>query len=175
MAPVVAAAYLSPRIDDIDDIDDIDAITSVTIRMNAHFAAYQGTQFMRPFERTEQMIGSTAFGVAALLVHGDLHYSDYETLLRDRRVLNPVAKTGIIPVAGMDYLDGTVEVAAGGSVVGEAADAGRHVFFRDRQGTATVVRDRLGSQSCLSELLVGWLDGDAVRVDPGSVLAELRQ
>jgi 2-methylcitrate dehydratase PrpD len=169
MAPVVAAAYLSPR------IDDIDAVTSVTIWMNAHFAAYPGTQFTGPFERTEQMIGSTAFAVAAVLVHGDLHYRDYETLLRDRRVLNLVAKTSIRPVADLDYLDGKVEVAtAGGSVVGEAADAGRHVFFRDRQGAAAVVRDRLGSQSHLSELLFGWLDGDDDQVAPGSVLAQLR-
>jgi len=109
-------------------------VDRITIGMNAHFAKYPGTQYAGPFNRVEQAIASTAFGVAAVLLHGPFQYSQYDELLADEELLRLVSITSIEPDHGLGYLDGTVEVRAGGQVISaRAADAPRVSFFRDRE------------------------------------------
>ncbi|MYZ46558.1 MmgE/PrpD family protein [Propylenella binzhouense] len=168
MAPVVAASALTGKIPELSKIE------TVEIRMNAHFAEYPGTQYRGPFERTEQMITSTAFAVATLLVHGDLDYGDYGQLISDERVLGLVAKTTIKPVEGMDYLDGSVEVRTSEEAIrADASDVSRTVFFRDRKATRAIVERRLGSKSALDAILFEIVDGIEPSFD--EILAELHK
>lgn len=160
MAPAVAAARLSSQCPASASINRID------IHMNAHFAAYPGTQYVGPFERTEQMITSTAFAVSALLLNGDLDYADYAVLRTDQGVLDLVQKCRIIPVEGMDYLDGTVEVHAEDKVItGKASECPRALFFRGRKETRAVVENRISASSQLDQILFAGLVGDAATFD----------
>jgi 2-methylcitrate dehydratase PrpD len=137
MAPVVAASMLTARLAEVGEPRE------VRVRMNSHFASYPGTQYTGPFVRTEQMIGSTAFGVATLLVHGAYDYADYTSLISDARVLDLVARTSIEPRDDYGYLDGEVDViGSSGTISARAQDAPASVFFRDRDATTAVLRHR---------------------------------
>ncbi|MCC2593954.1 MmgE/PrpD family protein [Tessaracoccus sp. OS52] len=126
MAPAVAASTLTGRV-------RAEEVEGITIGMNAHFAEYPGTQYAGPFGRVEQAIASTAFGVAAVLLHGPFQYSQYDALLADADLLRLVSLTSIEPDHAFGYLDGTVEVRTTGTTLyARADDAPRESFFRDR-------------------------------------------
>lgn len=169
MAPAVAAAAMAESAPPAQDID------RVVIRMNSHFASYPGTQYRGPFERTEQMIASTAFAVSALLVHGKLVYEDYVGLGTDDVVLDLVGKTEIIPMDSFGYLDGTVEVHAGGTMqFSDARETVQTAMFRDRATTTAVLQGRHGRAAArTADALFKWLDGEAPEPAVGEVLAAL--
>ncbi|GAB3812629.1 MmgE/PrpD family protein [Tessaracoccus terricola] len=126
MAPAVAASTLTGKV-------PAQEVEEITIGMNAQFAEYPGTQYAGPFERVEQGIASTAFGVAAVLLHGPFQYSQYPELLEDEDLLRLVSLTRIEPDAALGYLEGSVCVRTkDGEVSARADDAPRESFFRDR-------------------------------------------
>lgn len=151
MAPVVAAAQLFGR------IPDPASIVSIRILMNAHFADYPGVRHKGPFERTEQMITSVALAVAAVIAHGDLQYDQFADLARDETVLALVGRSEIVPVAAMGYLDGAVEVEAGGEAWRASTETvPSTVFFRDASATRAIVHSRLSDGGRLYDMLAQW-------------------
>lgn len=157
MAPAVAASSLTGT------LRTIGAVESVTIRMNAHFASYPGTAYSGPFTRTEQMIASTAFGVAAILTRGAFTYADYDELIEDRRVLDLAAVAMIEPREDFGYLDGEVVVrGADGELMARVSDAAQTLFFRDRAATTDVLFARHGEPfAALAQSLFAAVDGQA--------------
>lgn len=170
MAPAVAAAALTTSMPTVDEVEH------VTIHMNAHFASYPGTQFLGPFERTEQMICSTAFAVATLLAKGRLSYGDYEHLLRDQNVLRLVSRTEIIPEPDLGYLQGWVEVhTASGVLTSSTDDVPREVFFRDRATTLLTLELRHGAGAVAGvRRIFDWLDGSAPEPGTSDVIRQLQ-
>lgn len=170
MAPVVAAAALTTSMPPVAQVE------RVVIHMNAHFASYPGTQFMGPFERTEQMIASTAFAVATLLLRGSLSYDDYEELLHDRNVLDLVARTEIVAEHDFGYLQGTVEVhTSTRTLVSSTEDIPSEVFFRDRATTLQVLERRHGvGAPAVTQQIFDWLDGSAPEPSTSEVVDNLQ-
>lgn len=137
MAAAAAASTLADRMPPAREVE------AVVVGINAHFASYPGTAYTGPFERTEQMIASTAFNVASVLVAGSFTYDDYDRLQADSAISHLVARTRIDPHDDYDYLDATVEVhTRDGVFAASAADAPREVFFRDRATTEAVIAGR---------------------------------
>jgi 2-methylcitrate dehydratase PrpD len=153
-AAAVAASTLTQAVGQAD-------VARIRVQMNAHFASYPGTDYAGPFTRTEQMIASTAFNVAALLTHGSFDYADSERLVTDPLVLARAAVVEIEPMDDFGYLDARIEIDAGGTTHrATAADAPRSLFFRDRDTTLSVLRHRHGAElPQLAESLFAAVDG----------------
>lgn len=137
MAAAAAAATLTGRMPPASEVEE------VVVGINAHFASYPGTAYQGPFERTEQMIASTAFNVASVLVAGSFRYEDYDRLHGDRDIAHLVSRTRVEPHEDYGYLDATVEVRTSEGVLSaSAAEAPQEVFFRDRPTTEAVLARR---------------------------------
>jgi 2-methylcitrate dehydratase PrpD len=138
MAVIAAAVAVRQR----GDLDPA-AVRAIRVHQNADFAAYPGTGYRGPFTRPTQAIASTAYGVAAMLVRGRIHYADYLGPLADPAIMALVEVTEIVAEPEYGFLDGVVEVelAGGETRRGSTQDLPRTMFFRDRAATARALTE----------------------------------
>ncbi|RWH72908.1 MmgE/PrpD family protein [Mesorhizobium sp.] len=122
-------------------------IKRVSVTLWRPYAEYPGTAFKGPFERSVQTQASTAFAVAAVLLHGDVTYDMGVDLRADPALNALVAKTTIVPDDVNGALDSTVtiELDDGRTLVGSAADAPRTLILQDEARSIEVFEGRLAA------------------------------
>ncbi|MBS7701358.1 MULTISPECIES: MmgE/PrpD family protein [unclassified Chelatococcus] len=119
-------------------------ICSIRVTLWRPYSEYPGTAFKGPFERIVQTQASTAFAVAAMLIHGDLTY-EMGTTGRSDPLLNAlVAKTTIVPDDERGALDSTVTVTLkdGSIVTADAKEAPETLLFQNEARAVEVFRER---------------------------------
>jgi 2-methylcitrate dehydratase PrpD len=117
---------------------DRDRITAIRVHQNADFASYPGTSYRGPYAKPTQAIASTAFAVAATLVHGSITFDLYRHALDDPEILALIEKLTVIPEHGYGYLDGTVvvETGDGQEISADTGEIPREFFYRDAGAAA---------------------------------------
>lgn len=137
MAAALAACTLAHKLPAVEEVD------SIIVGLNSDFASYPGTQYAGPFETVEQAMASTAFGVAAALLRGQITHAELPALLTDPNVQRLISVTTVESRADFGYLDGTVRVvSSAGELSARCQDAPRSSLFRDRAATIEVLTER---------------------------------
>jgi 2-methylcitrate dehydratase PrpD len=149
---------------------DSTRIKAVSVTLWRPYADYPGTAFKGPFERSVQTQASTAFAVAAMLLHGDVTYDMGVDLRADPALNALVAKTTIVPDDVNGALDSTVtiELDDGRTLVASAADAPKTLILQDEARSIEVFEGRVaasgrprGSGAALAEKLLAASSGKA--------------
>jgi 2-methylcitrate dehydratase PrpD len=117
----------------------------VSVRMNAHFAAFPGTQTMPPYLTVTSALASVRFTTAQLLTHGHLDLPDYDR--RDAPDLVQLAELiDVTPDEGLDYTDAVVTVTVRGRELSCCtSDLPRTLFWRDPEEQRRIADGLLGS------------------------------
>lgn len=137
MAVALAAQHLHGQLDGA-------APETVTVRMNAHFAAFPGTQTLPPYATVTSALASVRFVTAQLLVHGDLDLPDYDRR-DDPDLVALAAKIEVVPDEDLDYTDALVTVtAAGRELTCRTDDLPRTLFWRDGDEQRRIAAGLLG-------------------------------
>ncbi|MEU7815925.1 hypothetical protein, partial [Pseudonocardia sp. NPDC049154] len=103
----------------------------VTVRMNADFAAFPGTQTRPPYPTLTSALSSVRFVVAHLLLTGGLTVDDYARRA-DPRVCALAERIEVQPDPTLGHRDAEIVLGAGpGAVRRRAADLPRTVWFPD--------------------------------------------
>lgn len=136
-------------------------VESASVRMNAKYARFPGTQRRPPYASVTAAQASVRFVVAHLLVNGDLHYGD---LIRrdDPVVLDLADSLDVIPDEDLGYEDAIVEVTAGSEkLLCRAADLPATYFWRDRVEQLDRAEHILGARG--TEISKTIMDADGAR------------
>lgn len=175
VAVASAAALLAER----STFDRRD-ITAIKVHQNAEFAAYPGTAYRGPYAKPTQAIASTAFGVAAALVHGSITFDLYSNGLDDPEILSLIEKVTVFPEHGYGYLDGrvVVETGEGGEFSADTSEIPRTFFYRDRAAATAAFASTLrevgieGDASSFAERLLERVARDDTRIPAAELVAE---
>ncbi len=134
-----------------------DRIVGIRLRVWRHYAEYPGTSHRGPFDTAAQAIASTAFGVAAMLAHGELDYGMSLARRTDAEILRLARLVAIEPHDG-DANDATAELRLddGSTMSRTAADAPASLFHHDEPGATALLEARLNA--------AGWPRGAGARV-----------
>lgn len=153
----------------LDGVDPA-AVAAIEVTLWEPYTAYPGTSFKGPFERLVQTQASTAFAVAAMLVHGDITYDMGNTLRDDPVILDLVAKTTVVPDVVGGALDSRVTLVGkdGSRRDAHSARAPRELLFQTPARALDVFEARLsrlgaapGAARAFGEGLFATLDDTA--------------
>lgn len=124
---------------------DIKRVRRITVRMWDEYANYPGTSYKGPFDRVSQALASTAFAVAAMLVHGRLEYDISETRRNDPQILALVSISNVEIYPNAGPFDGRVELELddGTSLSTEAKNAPSTLLFHDLPTASALFQRRL--------------------------------
>jgi hypothetical protein len=124
---------------------DVKRVRRITIRIWDEYANYPGTSYKGPFERVSQALASTAFAVAAMLVHGRLEYDISDTCRTDKQILELVSLSSVEIYPNAGPFDGRVELVLddGKMLSAEAKDAPSTLLFHDPPTASALFELRL--------------------------------
>lgn len=124
---------------------DVGSVARIDITIWRHFTEYPGTAYRGPYDRVTQAVASMAFGVAAMLVHGELDYDIPFARRNDPAILRLVPLVHIQPDDQGNTTDATVVVTLsnGREIASDARDAGTSMLHHDDATSIALFERRL--------------------------------